>query len=155
MGREVEAGVSLERINPVISASLADNWAASVSLKGGTPGEINSVYVEKKSSESLVTIEPNPFSPDSDGFEDVAIIDFSLPILTGFLTIDIYDMAGRKIKRLTNRAPVAQKGQFIWDGKNEDGRVSRIGLYILIIQIFDPSQNLYKEIKKTVVLTKK
>ena len=155
MGREVEAGVSLERINPQISSSLADNWAASVSLKGGTPGEINSVYVEKRPSESLITIEPNPFSPDGDGFEDVAIIDFSLPILTGFLTIDIYDMAGRKIKRLTNRVPVAQKGQFIWDGRDEDGRTSRIGLYILVIQIFDPSQNLYKEMKKTVVLTKK
>jgi hypothetical protein len=155
MGREVEAGVSLERINPLISSSLAENWAASVNLRGGTPGEQNSVYVEKKTSESLVDIDPNPFSPDGDGFEDVTILNCSLPILTGFLTIDIYDISGRKIKQLTNRLPVSQKGQVIWDGKNEDGRVSRIGLYIIVVRVYDPSQNLFKELKKTVVLTKK
>jgi hypothetical protein len=155
MGREVEAGISLERINPLISSSLAKNWAASVNLRGGTPGELNSVFVEKKTSESLVNIEPNPFSPDGDGFEDVTILDYSLPILTGFLTIDIYDITGRRIKQLTNRLPVSQKGQVIWDGKNENGRVSRIGLYIIVIRVYDPSQNLFKELKKTVVLTKK
>ena len=155
MGRKVGAGVSLERINPLISSYLAENWAASVHLRGGTPGELNSVFVEKKTSESLVNIKPNPFSPDGDGFEDVTIFDYSLPILTGFLTIDIYDITGRKIKQLTNRLPVAQKGQVIWDGKNEDGRVSRIGLYIIVVRVYDPSQNLFKELKKTVVLTKK
>jgi len=36
-------GWSLEMINPEVACSLAENWAASVSLSGGTPGLENSV----------------------------------------------------------------------------------------------------------------
>ncbi len=36
-------GISLERIDPLAASNQATNWASSVSILGGTPGEVNSV----------------------------------------------------------------------------------------------------------------
>ena len=37
-------GWSLERVNPFLLCSDPDNWKASISLQGGTPGRINSAF---------------------------------------------------------------------------------------------------------------
>ena len=39
-------GWSLERVNPFLLCSDPDNWKPSISLQGGTPGRINSVFDE-------------------------------------------------------------------------------------------------------------
>lgn len=153
--REAEAGVSLERISPTISSSLANNWSASVSPDGGTPAKQNSIFIKKPVEESLITIAPNPFSPDRDGFEDFAIIEYSLPFATGWMTLDIFDINGRFIRRLANQLAVGQNGHLIWDGADQNNRVSRIGLYIILLRIYEPNSNLFQELKKTIVLTKR
>jgi hypothetical protein len=103
MRRDVEKGVSLERIHPEISSSLADNWAAAAHPNGATPAAINSIYVKKPTQVALLKVQPNPFSPDGDGFEDFTIFEYRLPFATGFLSIDIFDIKGRKIKQLLNK----------------------------------------------------
>lgn len=155
MKREVDPGISLERIHPDISSSLADNWAACTAPAGATPGQKNSIYVDKPEEKTLLAIHPNPFSPDADGFEDVAIFEYSLPLATAYISIDIFDMAGRKIRTLINQHPSGPSGNFIWDGTDDNGRVSRIGLYIIYCRILKLNGEPFKEIKKTLVLMKK
>ncbi len=155
MKRETVAGTSLERIHPDISSSLADNWVACTAVAGATPGQRNSVYVEKPAEKGLLSVHPNPFSPDADGYEDVAIFEFHLPLATAYITIDIYDMAGRKIKTLINQEPVGPSGNFIWDGTDDRGRISRIGLYIICCRICNLNGEPFKDIKRTLVLMKK
>lgn len=155
MKREVDPGISLERINPEISSSLADNWSACTAPAGATPGQKNSIYVDKPREKTLLAIYPNPFSPDADGFEDVAIFEYDLPLATAYISIDIFDMAGRKIRTLINQHPVGPSGNFIWDGTDDSGRVSRIGLYIIYGRILKLNGEPFKEIKRTLVLMKK
>jgi hypothetical protein len=155
MGRETGSGISLERIRPDISSGLADNWAACVDISGGTPAHRNSIFVEGPVGQPDFSVHPNPFSPDEDGFEDFSIIDFKLPFATGFMTVDIYDITGRRIRRLADYVPVGQKGSFIWNGKDSQGRMARMGIYIILCRIFDPKRDLYRELKKTVVLVKR
>lgn len=155
MGRETEPGISLERINPAISSQSSENWAASVDPSGSTPTRKNSVFVQQPVNASAISISPNPFSPDGDGFEDVTILHYQLPLTTARLSVKIFDMAGRQIRQLTNQLPVASNGSVIWDGKDNNGRVARMGIYILLIRISDTNKDFVKESKKSVVLVKR
>jgi len=155
MRRNVNAGISLERINPNISAQLADNWTASVDPDGSTPARKNSVFVETVAANANIVVHPNPFSPDNDGFEDFTLIQYQLAAQTAFLTADIYDVLGRKVRRLANKLPVGQNGSLIWDGKDDQGNFARIGLYLILLRVSQSQTNLYQEMRATVALIKK
>ncbi len=72
-------GRSLERINPFLPANESSNWSTSANPGGATPGEQNSIYTISTNNESQVSVTPNPFSPDNDGYEDFTIIHYNLP----------------------------------------------------------------------------
>lgn len=154
MRRDAEAGVSLERINPSVSSQLSNNWAAAVAPSGSTPARKNSIYIDQPVQTSAISIHPNPFSPNGDGFEDFSIIRFSLPVQTAFITVDVFDVVGRKIRRLSDQQPVGQDGSLVWDGRDEESRIARIGVYIVLFRLFEANRDLFKELKATVVLVK-
>ena len=54
----------------------------------------NSLFVESVPSEGSVRLEPNPFSPDGDGIDDVLVIHYSLPFEQGILKVEIFDVNG-------------------------------------------------------------
>ncbi|GAB4363941.1 MAG: hypothetical protein Kow0042_02170 [Calditrichia bacterium] len=155
MARETAPGVSLERINPYLSSEAAENWSASAAQSGSTPGRRNSLYVEKTVVKTKIHFSPNPFSPDGDGFEDYTLLQYNLSFDTGFLTVNIFDVLGRKIRQLANRQPIGPIGSIIWDGKDDDGRIARIGIYLVLAQIYEGENTLYDEVKSTVVLMKR
>ncbi|NOX35946.1 MAG: hypothetical protein GXO78_00260 [Calditrichaeota bacterium] len=154
-GREVEKGTSLEKIHPRLSGQDGENWAASVASSGSTPGRQNSVYVELLPPAMQVRIHPNPFSPDGDGREDFTIIQFQVPVETAYAQIVIFDLAGRRIRQLVKDQPVAHRAQFVWDGRDDHGRLARTGLYICLIQVRNEQKKLFREARATVVLVKK
>ena len=154
-GRDVGKGTSLEKIHPGLSGQDSRNWAASVAGSGSTPGRQNSVYVEVLPPAVQIRIQPNPFSPDGDGWEDYTIIQFQVPIETAYARVVIYDLAGRPIRQLVNDQPIAHQAQFVWDGRDDHGRMARTGLYICLIQVRNKQRKLYQEAKATVVLVKK
>ena len=153
-GRETEPGVSLEKINPFFNGQFKDNWAASVAPGGSTPGEQNSVFVEVLSSPSRLEIQPNPFSPDFDGREDFTVIRYSLNVETAFINIRIYDLRGRLIRFLADSLPAAHQGQVVWDGRDDQGRMARIGAYICLFEALNPEKRVLNKLKKTIILVK-
>jgi hypothetical protein len=153
-GREVDQGISLERINPNLNGQIPVNWAASVDFKGSTPGRMNSVFAVILPIESQLRINPNPFSPDGDGFEDVTIIQINIPVETAFINIRIYDTRGRLIRFLADSIPTAHQAQFVWDGKDDNFRVARIGAYICLIEALNSNKNVIEQLKSTIILVK-
>jgi hypothetical protein len=148
-------GISLERINPELGSNDSSNWSGCVSREGGTPGAANSIFTPIVPKETTIDVAPNPFSPDADGHDDVAIIQFRLPVTTAAVHLKIYDMRGRLVRHLLNNAPTGAIHQLIWDGAGDGGETLRMGIYILFLQALNERQGIVQEARTTVVLAKK
>lgn len=148
-------GYSLERINPLFNANDRSNWNSSASILGGTPGSKNSIYTTSGVNNGSVSVSPNPFSPDYDGFEDFTIIKYKLKQNVSQLRVKVYDVKGRLVRTLLNNQLSGSEGQIIFDGKNDDGERLRIGIYILFIEALDDIGGTVEQLKSTVVIASK
>jgi len=137
-------GVSFERVS-----FEEDIWLCSVSSEKSTPGRRNSVSTSY-SDELQLSITPDPFSPDGDGFEDEAVFRYILPLESN-LTIRIYDIRGRLIKTLIDDEPQVS-GEITWDGKDDENRTVRVGIYVVWAEA---KGNSYSQKKATVVVAKR
>ena len=145
---------SLERLNPVLNSNNKSNWNTSVNEAGGSPGKQNSIFTQNPVHESKVTISPNPFSPDNDGFEDFTIINFDLAQALAQVRIKVFDSQGRLVRTLAENRPSASKNSIIFDGLDESGRPLRIGIYILLIETVTDS-GAAETIKAPIVVARK
>jgi len=150
-----DLGISLERINPTISSQDSSNWASSASVYGMTPGEQNSIFTSVLPTDVLLSASPNPFSPDGDGHEDFAIIQYELPMKTAYVSLKIYDVLGRQVCELLNTVPSGSSQEVIWNGKRNNGENLRIGVYILFLEALNTEMGLIKQIKKPIVIAGK
>jgi len=145
-------GFSLERIQPCLPSADGSNWSTSVSTQGGTPGRQNSVFASSVASEATLGVSPNPFSPDEDGVDDVAVISYGLPMTTSHVNLRIYDVRGRIIRTLMGALPSGSQGSVIWDGRDDAGRMTRMGIYIVFIEGLSGRAGVVASAKTTVVL---
>ncbi|MFC2083671.1 lamin tail domain-containing protein, partial [Bacteroidota bacterium] len=122
---------SLERINPYLNSQLESNWSTSVNELGATPGETNSIFLEKKTTVTKLSITPNPFSPDNDGYEDFTLITYNLSFQIAQIRIKIFDDRGRLVRSLISNKSSGSNGSVIFDGLDDDGFPLRIGMYIV------------------------
>jgi hypothetical protein len=122
-------------------------WGGSFAASGSTPGEPN-LYAYPRTSSISLTVDPDPFSPDGDGFEDVTAIKYDVPEAEG-LELVIYDIAGRKVRTIFDTG-ASIPGEFIWDGRGDDGRTLPVGIYIIYARV---EGGKTMESKKTVVIT--
>lgn len=148
-------GKSLERINPSLNGNDPLNWSTSVDFLGGTPGKINSIFSENLNKENNISVSPNPFSPDNDGFEDFTIINYNLTQPTAQVRIKIFDNRGRLLRTLLNNAPSGQSGSVIFDGLDDDGQVLRIGIYIIFLEAMNDNAGVIETMKTVVVVARK
>ncbi len=146
---------SLERINFKLGAKLSRNWGPSTAAAGATPTAENAIFTSLAESDLQITISPNPFSPDNDGFEDHALINIQSPATAARMRIEIFDILGRRIRTLEDNTFSGSRSAVVWDGKCNDGRKAKMGIYIVYVQVLDDRNGLIKEIRETVVLAGK
>ncbi|RMF68768.1 MAG: hypothetical protein D6743_02940 [Calditrichaeota bacterium] len=147
-----DRGISLEKINPDIPGRDSTNWASSAAPEGATPGRRNSVFARVLPSETTLTISPDVFSPDGDGRDDLAVIQYDLPLSTATVNIKIYDMRGRLVRYLANNRPAGAHNSIVWDGRDERGEVAGMGLYVVFLQALNAQAGVLTTQKKTVVV---
>jgi len=126
-----EKGISWERIDYDLPASQEDNWWRCADPIGATPGKENSLHT-RYSNKIELSITPNPFSPDGDGFEDEVTFQYALPKMSE-LTIKVYDIKGRLVKTIMEDEPQVT-GERTWDGKDDKNRMVRVGIYIVLAE---------------------
>jgi hypothetical protein len=146
---------SLERIHPLLYENKAENWGPCIAPTGGTPGERNSIFSKLEKNRSELTVMPNPFSPDNDGYHDVTIISGQIPESNARIKVEIYDSRGRLIKILKDNVYNGKNFSLVWDGKDSNGRTARIGIYIIYFQALNDRLGTLREMKTTVVLAQK
>jgi hypothetical protein len=147
--------ISLERINPNLGANDANNWSSSVDNIGATPGNQNSIYTVNPNIASNISVSPNPFSPDDDGFEDFTIINYKLTQATSQVRIKIFDNKGRLVRTLANNQASGSSGSIIFDGIGDDGQAFRIGIYIIFLEAINEGSGVVESMKTVVVVARK
>ncbi len=148
-------GYSLERITWYIDSNDPANWGSSAASGGSTPGGVNSLYVPDLEARTAVSLSPNPFSPDADGFEDELTIAYHLPFTEATLLADIYDVRGRKMITLAAGIHTGMEGILRWDGKNDSGRKCRVGQYLLVVEASNAySGKSFRDVER-IILAKK
>lgn len=147
-------GVSLERIDFNRPTNDASNWhSAAESVNFATPGYLNSQFSPAE-NDNTITITPPTFSPDNDGYNDVVSISFEFD-QSGYVgNMVIYDAAGRIEKYLMRNELLGSQGVISWDGINEKREKSAVGIYVLLVEVYDLEGNL-KRYKKAIVLATK
>ena len=145
-------GVSLERISFDSPSNERSSWhSAAESVGFGTPGIQNSMFRMFPEVDDAITIEPELFSPDGDGKDDVTSIAYRFEEAGYTLNIHIYNSVGQPIRHLVKSQLVAQQGVYHWDGIDENGNKASVGIYIVYAEVFDLKGNV-KAYKKSVVV---
>ncbi len=142
---------SLERISFSVDSRYVSSWGPSSDKKNATPGEKNSLYQPLNSS-LTTSITPNPFSPDGDGFEDRCVISVEAPSATARVELKIFDILGRKVRTLEDATFLGSRFETIWNGRDDNGSIVRMGIYILYIRLIDDKNGILQEIKESVVV---
>jgi hypothetical protein len=88
---------------------------------------------ERPSEFTLYQNYPNPFNPTTK-------IEFTLS-KSGFVTLQIYDILGRKVRTLVLEELSSGYKSVIWDGKNDDGKDVASGIYFYRLKIGDFSES--------------
>lgn len=148
-------GLSLERIDP-LSPSSRINWSSSVSVEGGTPGEQNSIFLSPVdvAEEAGISIEPSPFSPDRDGFDDVAAISFTLESSPSLVRVRVFDASGRIVRAIEEAGITSTGGSVFWDGFDDDGNSLPVGIYVVLLEAIDSTNGRTETYKDVVVLAR-
>ncbi|MCL5030049.1 MAG: lamin tail domain-containing protein [Bacteroidetes bacterium] len=147
--------ISLEKINPQINGNLPGNWSSSASSFGATPGKQNSIYAVNLNNESKISVSPNPFSPDNDGFEDFTIINYILTQATSQVRIKIFDSRGRLVRTLINNQASGRNGSIIFNGLDDGGNALRIGMYIIFLEALNDNNGSVENLKTIIVVARK
>ena len=148
-------GVSLERTNFDSPADDPSNWhSAAESVGFATPAYKNSQFIPTGENTSEITIDPEIFSPDNDGYQDVLSIKYRFDQPGYMMSVVIFNQAGQKIRQLVNNEYLGTEGVVNWDGIDDDNRKAPVGIYVFFIRVFDTQGNA-KEYKKTGVLATK
>jgi len=145
-------GVALERINPDAPTGDKNNWHSAAESTGfGTPGYRNSQWVNPDLTEDDISIEPEVFSPDNDGHDDVININYHFDKPDYNLKIIVYNQNGQEVRHLLDNELSGTSGSISWDGITDDNSKALVGIYIFYIRAFDTDGNV-KSWKKTGVL---
>jgi hypothetical protein len=148
-------GIALERIDYSKPTNDAANWTSAASSAGfGTPTFQNSQFRSELMPQGEITITPKVFSPDNDGYDDYAFIEFKFPEPGYVINIAIFDAIGRPVRVLQRNTTAGSSGSFRWDGLNDKQQIVPAGTYIIFTDIFN-LKGQKKSFKSTAIVAKK
>jgi hypothetical protein len=148
-------GVALERIDYNAATQNSDNWhSAATSVGYGTPTYKNSQYRIDLQAQGEITLTPEIISPDNDGMDDFATIDYLFPTAGYVANITIFDATVRTVRYLQRNALCGIKGSYRWDGLGEKNQRLPVGIYIIYTGVFN-LEGKRRQFKNTIVLARR
>ena len=130
----LESGYSLEKLRPELPSPAQASWVRSADPGGATPGQPNSVFAYTTPKEAALGVAPNPFSPDGDGHEDVAVFSLNFPCASVEARLRLFDVLGRRVRQLLANEPCGPHRLVVWDGRDDLGHLCRVGPYVALLE---------------------
>jgi hypothetical protein len=148
-------GVALERVSFVADANAANNFkSAAMTVGFATPTSKNSQFEDPTIAKNGVTIDRKTFSPDGDGFEDQLQIDYQFVQHSQLANVNVYTDQGILVRRLQKNTSIGTTGNFSWDGLNDSGQRSKVGIYVVKFDAFNVNGQSFSY-RRTCVLAAK
>ncbi|MFM2394677.1 MAG: hypothetical protein RLZZ546_2659, partial [Bacteroidota bacterium] len=149
---ENRKGVSLEKILLQPFQNTKSNWQSSAKRNNyASPGYKNSNFISNFIEDEKIFLTKKSFSPNGDGSDDLLILQYKLDSPGFIANVGVYSMEGFLVKNIAKNELLGQEGILTWDGTNNDGRLERLGVYIIKGIIFDTAGNTIT-VKKDCVL---
>lgn len=84
-----------------------------------------------------IAFSTSVLTPNGDGIGDQLVIEFdALKLVTPRpIKVQVYDLAGRKVRELTSEEGLAQRYNFTWDGRDDEDSTVAPGTYLVQIEI--------------------
>ncbi len=150
-----DEGVSLERIDPAGPSQDETNWHSAASTAGyATPTYKNSQYKLVNNINATIEVVPKVFSPDNDGHDDIATIQYAVTKPGYIANVTIFDAAGRPVRDLVRNGTPGLKGYWNWDGLDDKGLKLPVGTYVVFTEIFT-LQGKKEKFRNAIVLARK
>lgn len=132
-------GVSLERVDPFRPSLDETNWQSAAQSQGfATPGYINSQSWFGDFDPEGISIEPEVFSPDNDGYQDQLHIHYADDTPGMLAQIFIFDSEGRKVRNLTRNELLGANNTISWDGLTDENLLAPVGIYVIYFEAISP-----------------
>ena len=147
-------GVSLERIDPNAPSVQSNFHSAATNVGYGTPGYKNSQFRSDLQVPGDITVTPDIISPDNDGMDDFATIQYSFQDPGSVSNITVFDAVGRPVRYLQRNALNGLKGYYRWDGLGEKQQKLPVGIYVIYTEVFN-LKGKTKKFKNTIVLARR
>jgi hypothetical protein len=149
---KVTKGVSLERVSFSQPSMDANNWHSAAERVGfGTPGQPNSMMQSTEISQDEISISPDIFSPDGDGFDDACFINYRFDEAGYTMNVYIFNVSGQLVRHLVKGELVGQEGSVLWNGLDDNGNRVPIGVYVVMTEMFG-FEGKVKQFKNGVVV---
>jgi hypothetical protein len=130
-------GVALERVSFAKPTNELGNFKSAAATSGfATPTYRNSQEEDHSLIKSNVSLASKTFSPDGDGFEDELQIDYQFVTNGNLASVTIYTDKGILVRKLEKNTTIATAGSFSWDGMNDNGQQSKVGIYVVKFDTF-------------------
>jgi hypothetical protein len=144
-----ENGVSLERLRADAATQNQGNWFSAATAAGyGTPTGPNSQNrqdIPTPEEDAFFQLVEGKVSPDGDGFQDVLELSYTTDRAGYVAQLRIFDAQGRPVAQTNKLELLAGAGTVIWDGTTTDGKRARIGIYVLMVELFTPQGETVQE----------
>ena len=101
--------------------------------------------------EDPIGIEPSVFSPDGDGIDDNCLITYRLDKSGITMNAYLFNVEGQLVRHLVKGELAGQEGGFVWNGMDSQGSRVPLGVYVIIVEVFD-MDGMVKKYKKAVVV---
>lgn len=131
-------GISLERVQADGHTQDQGNWHSAAATAGfATPGYVNSQQMVAGSAVEGFRLVSGVFSPNNDGYQDIAQLQWELPLPGYVAEVMAFDAEGRAVRHLARNQLLGNRGNLNWDGLSDTGEAVRPGIYVIFVRIFN------------------
>jgi hypothetical protein len=84
-----------------------------------------------------VNVQPAVFTPNGDGINDAAIVQYDITNIARLSPVDvhIYDLSGRPVRRLVDEQAISGRFRRAWDGRDDAGNILPPGHYAVGVEL--------------------